>query len=61
MTFAMRPTSNANAYGVLLNGQGSADNRVRIYENRTTEIRVKGTIFTAAFRVGYWYLHQLHY
>jgi len=46
MTFAMRPTSNANAYGVLLNGQGTADNRVRVYENRTTEIRVKGTIFT---------------
>ena len=46
MTFAIRPTSNANAYGVLLNGQGSADNRVRIYENRTTEINVKGTIFT---------------
>ena len=46
MTFAIRPTSNANAYGVLLNGQGTADNRVRVYENRTTEIRVKGTIFT---------------
>jgi hypothetical protein len=46
MTFAIRPTSNANAYGVLLNGQGTADNRVRIYENRTTHIRVKGTIFT---------------
>jgi len=46
MTFAIRPTSNANAYGSLLNGQGSADNRVRVYQNRTTEIRVKGTIFT---------------
>ena len=46
ITFAIRPTSNANAYGVLLNGQGTAQNRVRIYENRTTEINVKGTIFT---------------
>ena len=46
MTFAIRPTSNANAYGVLLNGQGTADNRVRVYENGTTEIRVKGTSFT---------------
>jgi hypothetical protein len=46
MTFAIRPTSNANAYGVLLNGQGTANNRIRIYENTTTEINVKGTIFT---------------
>jgi len=46
MTFAMRPTSNANAYGVLLNGQGTAENRVRVYENRDTHIRVKGTIFS---------------
>ena len=46
MTFAMRPTSNTNAYGVLLNGQGTAENRVRVYENRDTHIRVKGTIFS---------------
>jgi len=46
MTFAIRPTSNANAYGVLLNGQGSADNRIRVYQNRDTHIRVKGTIFS---------------
>jgi len=46
MTFAMRPTSNANAYGVLLNGQGTAENRVRVYQNRDTHIRVKGTIFS---------------
>jgi len=46
MTFAMRPTSNTNAYGVLLNGQGTAENRVRVYQNRDTHIRVKGTIFS---------------
>ena len=46
MTFAMRPTSNANAYGSLLNGQGTAQNRVLVYENTTTSIRIKGTSFT---------------
>ena len=46
ITFAMRPTSNANAYGSLLNGQGTAQNRVLVYENTTTSIRIKGTSFT---------------
>ena len=46
MTFAMRPTSNANAYGSLLNGEGTAQNRVLVYENTTTSIRIKGTSFT---------------
>lgn len=46
MTFAMRPTSNANAFGSLLNGEGTAQNRVLVYENTTTSIRIKGTSFT---------------
>ena len=46
MTFAIRPTSNANAFGSLLNGQGTAQNRVLVYENTTTSIRIKGTSFT---------------
>jgi hypothetical protein len=46
MTFAMRPTSNANAYGVLLNNQGSANDRIRVYQNRDTHIRIDGTTYT---------------
>ena len=46
MTFAIRPTSNANAFGSLLNGQGTAQNRVLVYENTTTSIRIKDTSFT---------------
>ena len=46
MTFAMRPTSNANAYGVLLNNQGSANDRIRVYQNRDTHIRLNGTTYT---------------
>ena len=48
MTFAMRPTSNANSYGSLLNGQGTAQNRVLVYENRNTSIRISGTSYTQA-------------
>jgi len=48
MTFAIRPTSNANAYGSLLNGQGTAQNRVLVYENRNTSIRIAGTSYTQA-------------
>lgn len=48
MTFAMRPTSNANAFGSLLNGQGTAQNRVLVYENRNTSIRIAGTSYTQA-------------
>lgn len=46
MTFAIRPTSNTNAYGTLLNNQGSADDRIRIYQNRDTHIRINGTTYT---------------
>ena len=48
MTFAMRPTSNTNAFGSLLNGQGTAQNRVLVYENRNTSIRISGTSYTQA-------------
>ena len=48
MTFAIRPTSNANAFGSLLNGQGTAQNRVLVYENRNTSIRISGTSYTEA-------------
>ena len=48
MTFAMRPTSNTNAFGSLLNGQGTAQNRVLVYENRNTSIRIAGTSYTQA-------------
>jgi hypothetical protein len=48
MTFAIRPTSNANAFGSLLNGQGTAQNRVLVYENTTTSIRIAGTSYTQA-------------
>jgi len=45
MTFAIRPTSNANAFGSLLNGQGTAQNRVLVYENTNTSIRIAGTSY----------------
>ena len=49
MTFAIRPTSNANAFGSLLNGQGTAQNRVLVYENRNTSIRIAGTSYNGFF------------
>lgn len=51
MTFAMRPTSNANAYGSLLNGQGTAQNRVLVYQNTNTSVRIAGTSY---FQPGGW-------
>jgi len=45
MTFAIRPTSNTNAFGSLLNGQGTAQNRVLIYENTNTSVRIAGTSY----------------
>ena len=44
LTAVVTPTTNTNTWGVLLNGE-TADNRIRLYQNNTGQVRLSGTIY----------------